>query len=333
MKLHLIYFTNDGEILGNRLKTAVKFHEITLFRGFGTEKTPLRTFCEEGFHHADGLIFISATGIAVRGIAPFVASKMTDPAVLVLDESGNFVISLLSGHFGQANQLTQELSHILCNIPVITTATDQKNIFAVDSYAKKMGYHLLHPEGIKVFSGRLLRGEIVKVYSPFFPVILEKNMELTTSMEECHLAIGNHSCEKLTLIPPSYSLGIGCKRDTNPEKLKDFITNQLNILQISTLEIQSMGSIDLKAEEPAILTLSEKWKLPFHTFSAKTLQNISGDFTTSNFVLETVGTDNVCERSAIACGGEVLVLRKISLDGMTLAIAKKEIIISFQEET
>lgn len=325
MRLHCIYFTNDGRDIAVFLKNQVISHDISLFCGFGEEKTPLSRFCQEGFENAEGLIFISATGIAVRGIAPFIQSKVKDPAVLVVDDQKNFVISLLSGHFGQANQLTLELSFVLDNIPVITTATDNKKIFAIDTYAKEEGFSLIHPEGIKVFSGRLLRGEKVKVFSEFPSIILGNNMEITTNIRDCHVAFSRTPQDVLTLIPQEYYIGIGCKRGTEAEKLEIFVKNWLKKLDISQSQIKGIGSVDLKKEEEALVLLAEKMAKTFVTFSSEDLQKIPGEFTASDFVLQTTGTDNVCERSVIACGAEEIVQKKVSEDGMTFALGKKSV--------
>lgn len=90
------------------------------------------------FETDDAIIFVGACGIAVRSIAPYVASKKSDPAVLVIDECGKFVISLLSGHLGGANELTLEVAELLGAVPVVTTATDLHHRFAVDVFAKRI---------------------------------------------------------------------------------------------------------------------------------------------------------------------------------------------------
>lgn len=119
------------------------------------------------FETADAIIFIGACGIAVRSIAPFVASKKTDPAVLVIDECGRFVISLLSGHLGGANELTDETAKILGAIPVITTATDLHHLFAVDVFAKKNNCAIRSMKAAKEVSAALLAGEPVGFYSDY----------------------------------------------------------------------------------------------------------------------------------------------------------------------
>lgn len=113
------------------------------------------------------MIFIGACGIAVRSIAPFVASKKTDPAVLVVDECSRFVISLLSGHLGGANELAGTAAKILDAMPVVTTATDLHQCFAVDVFAKKNDCGILNMKGAKEVSAALLAGEKAGFFSDF----------------------------------------------------------------------------------------------------------------------------------------------------------------------
>ncbi len=115
----------------------------------------------------DGVIFIGACGIAVRSIAPYIVGKKTDPAVLVVDECGNFVISLLSGHLGGANELAFRCAGYLGATPVVTTATDLHSRFAVDVFAKKNGCAIFHMKAAKEASAALLAGEKIGFYSEF----------------------------------------------------------------------------------------------------------------------------------------------------------------------
>lgn len=143
MDISIICFSLTG------FQTALKLQEGLNAQGYHTELYKKSKYLEdsvtestgnwtaEHFQKDDGMIFVGACGIAVRSIAPQVASKKSDPAVLVVDECGQFVISLLSGHLGGANALTLETAEILEAQPIVTTATDLHKRFAVDVFAKK----------------------------------------------------------------------------------------------------------------------------------------------------------------------------------------------------
>ena len=114
---------------------------------------------------ADAIIFVGATGIAVRAIAPFICGKSVDPAVLVIDEAGRYVISLLSGHLGGANALARTAASLIEAEPIITTATDAESAFAVDTFAKENGFLLTDLRKAKEVSAKVLRGEKLRIYS------------------------------------------------------------------------------------------------------------------------------------------------------------------------
>lgn len=113
----------------------------------------------------DAIIFVGATGIAVRAIAPFICGKSVDPAVLVIDEAGRYVISLLSGHLGGANALARTAASLIDAEPIITTATDAESAFAVDTFAKENGFLLTDLQKAKEVSAKVLRGEKLRIYS------------------------------------------------------------------------------------------------------------------------------------------------------------------------
>ncbi|MCD8103535.1 MAG: cobalamin biosynthesis protein [Lachnospiraceae bacterium] len=158
-KLGIASFTARGKSVADKLAGAFEGeYEITRY------EAGLRAWCASLFASgADGIIFVGACGIAVRSIAPFLKSKMTDPAVLVIDEAGQFVISLLSGHIGGANRLAILAAQILGATPVITTATDVNGKFAVDVFAKDNGLRIGSMKAAKEISAAILRGEKVGV--------------------------------------------------------------------------------------------------------------------------------------------------------------------------
>ncbi len=114
-------------------------------------------------HGCDGIVFVGACGIAVRAIAPYVTSKMHDPAVVCVDEAGKWAISLLSGHVGGANDLARRIARIVGATPVVTTATDVRGALAIDEWAARQGLVIANPQLIKHVSGALLEGGYVGV--------------------------------------------------------------------------------------------------------------------------------------------------------------------------
>ena len=137
MKIAIASFTRNGCVWNQKLCAALKKHSC---EGYALEKygkevgipaiaPSLPAWTERMFQKMDAILFIGACGIAVRSIAPYVKSKKTDPAVLCMDEQGKFVISLLSGHIGGANELTEEVAAVTGAVPVITTATDVNHKF------------------------------------------------------------------------------------------------------------------------------------------------------------------------------------------------------------
>ena len=147
----------------------------------------------EQFMNCDRILFICAVAIAVRTLAPYIKSKVTDPAVLVADEQGRFLISLLSGHLGGANEWCSQLSCIIGTLPVITTATDARGVFAVDMFAKENNMRILNPVMIQDISGRVLNGEPVgiagdKAYKKLLEKTVKKwNGQLTMFGEEAYV--------------------------------------------------------------------------------------------------------------------------------------------------
>ena len=155
-------FTAKGEALARRLAEALP-GSVSRCGGDVT----LKGWTAEHFAQDEALIFVGAVGIAVRAIAPHCRSKAADPAVVVVDEGGNFAVPLLSGHLGGANALARALAKACGAVPVITTATDVNGLFAVDLWAKAQNCAVLEPERIKRVSGALLAGQTVRYWSPW----------------------------------------------------------------------------------------------------------------------------------------------------------------------
>lgn len=306
----------------------------------------LRDWTGRRFAESDAIIFIGACGIAVRSIAPFVSSKKTDPAIVVIDEQGKFAISLLSGHIGGANELTEEISNLLHATPVITTATDINNKFAVDVFAKTNGCYISDMTMAKEISAALVNGNSVGFASDF-PWVGEIPKELqlldeedeTKEKPEMGIYVTNSYMKHpfvhtLYLVPKIITLGVGCKKYTPAETVEKVVRKACDELLIPSVSMELVTSIDLKKEEQGILEYCKERNLPFETYSAEQLKEVEGSFAESKFVEETTGVDNVCERSAILGSskhGEKsnLILRKYAEDGVTAALARRKWSVQF----
>ena len=342
MTIWLISYTARGRALAARVAEFLKgaghycrTFALPKFCGDGDEPLTLspEDWAGAGFAAADALIFCCASGIAVRAIAPHVRDKRRDPAVLVLDEGGTFVIPLLSGHLGGANALALDLANQLHATPVLTTATDVNGLFAVDVFAKGNGLFIEDMGLAKAVSAALLAGERVGFCSDL-PVEGALPMGLTTGDAELGVLVSAEDKQPfprtLRLTPRRYAVGLGCRRGKSAEELEGFLRENLQTCGVGLHELRALSSIDLKKDEPGLVALSQKLGLPFLTYSAEELKAAPGDFTPSAFVQEVTGVDSVCERAAVLASGGMLVVQKVAKDGMTFALAKKEEAIRFE---
>lgn len=330
MKLELIAFTQRGMALAQRLAEALSGcgHQAACTRdGLKAEE-----WAGRAFSRSDGLIFVGAAGIAVRAIAPHLLHKSTDPAVVVLDEGGQFVIPILSGHLGGANDLAREIAALINATPVITTATDVNGVFAVDQWARRQGLIVCNPEGILSISSRLLAGETVGFFSPW-PIAGEVPRGLClVSREEAQVVLDLHRPERdaLWLCPKGLRVGMGCRRGTPVSVLRTLLEEILTEKDIPRKAVSALCTIGLKKDEPGLQELARELGVPLTTYSAQELAQVPGDFTPSPFVEQITGVDNVCERAALASGGTLL-RKKTAKDGVTVALAMEELHLTWKE--
>lgn len=332
--------TPKGITIGIILKKALQDSNLYIPKkasdGFGDEKGIL-TFdslaleIEKKFNHYSGHVFIFSTGIAVRLIAPLLKSKIVDPAVVVVDDNGNHVISLISGHIGGANALAKKIADIINAKPVITTATDANDLPAIDLIAVEKGLFIETPENIKRINMAFLKGKPVCLYDPlgFIEAELQGIPQIKCAPDDkeiekifCSHEIKSVSRETMILRPPVLSVGIGCNRGTGVEEIYDFLTHVFKESNLSMHSINRFSSIDLKANEKGLLSLSEKMKLPMDFYTRDKLNSVKSIETPSEMVEKHVGVKNVCEASAIlsAGNGNLIVIKKKNKD-VTIAVA------------
>ncbi len=341
MKIALLSVTEQGRILSQKIANQLTEHEVQRFCYYRhTDETAvsfqnIAKQTEILFPEFGALIFICACGIAVRSIAPYLKSKASDPAVLVLDDNGKFVISLLSGHLGGANALTEIIAEKLHAVPVITTATDTGKLFSPDSFASANDLIITDLSAAKEIASAVLTGEKIGFYSDYAyqnkPGILAENQNCRTGI--CITANPEQELFPVTLllIPRNLVLGIGCRKGTSAGQISETVRKALDFAQIPENRICAVSSIDLKKTEPGLLEFCQNRKLPFFTYSAEILDSAKGEFTASDFVKHITGIDNICERSAVIHSHGKLILRKFAENGVTVALAECPVMLDFHK--
>ena len=347
MKASILSFSLRGALLG---KNIAKFLESV---GYETEMWTMEKYSEESkvrayaidykettkeaFQTSSCLVYVGATGIAVRAIAPHLVSKKDDPAILNVDEKGNFVIPLCSGHIGGANELARALAASIGAIPCVTTATDVNGLFAVDEWAARNNMVIDGLFEAKEFASSLVAGkEVGAVIDDGFVVEGQLPKLVVNSIEpEVGMCITIDKSKTpfkttLRLMPRVLHLGIGCKRNTPLERIEELVLPKLAELNIDLRTVAGVASVDLKKDEQGLLEFARKNNWPITFYTSDELNELEGEFTPSAFVKSIVGVSNVCERSAVKdAGHHNLLLKKTSKNGVTLAIAIEELSLDF----
>ena len=345
MKLAVAAFTETGVKLGKKIASEFSTQgdsctvsaSSSIAAACGVDDIgDLSRWTKQAFSNAEGLIFVGASGIAVRAIAPYLKDKFTDPAVVSVDELGQFSVSLLSGHIGGANKLADKVARAVGGIAVISTATDVQGCFSVDSWAIQQGLSIEDRIAAKKISAALLSGKPVYLRSDF-PIEgnLPKGISWADSGELGIFITAREDIKPfdktLLLHPKNAILGIGCRRGMSAQSISEAVFDALKVAGISALSLKCAATIDLKADEQGLIEFCVSQCIPMHTYSADELLNTKGEFTPSAFVSSVTGVDNICERAAVCAGGE-LITKKQARNGVTTAIAQTSVSISFSEE-
>lgn len=310
-----------GTTLAEALRDRGDDADVTRCGGDGPR---VGAWAEENFHHCDALVFVGSAGIAVRAIAPFVADKTRDPAVLAVDEMATFAVSLLSGHIGGANALARRIAAITGAAPVITTATDVSGVFAVDTWAAENDLAIANPKLIKSVSARALAGETIQYWSAF-PVAGGLPRGWEPYPERCDVRIDVTPPAEdgaLVLLPRVLVLGIGCRENTGAETISSAFKTLCGGHNLDPRAFAKVCSVDLKKDEPGLMRFCQDARLPLVTYSAETLASVRVEFASSDFVRQTTGVDNVCERSAVLGSGGCLRVCRTVLEGVAMAVGE-----------
>lgn len=360
MELAVVSFTPGGKEQAERIKELlVQSGEEHVWKVTHAHKPrPLQEWCRESFGKSDALLFIGAMGIAVRTIAPFLQDKTKDPAVLVMDERAEHVISVLSGHIGGANELACFLAERLGAEPVITTASDVNHKIAIDVFAKKNHLVISDMRRAKEAAAAIVEGRPVS-FRCEGNIKGQIPQELSTDPKEAAFQIAvtpytNLTGAVLQLIPKAFVLGIGCKKGKTMEEIEHRVLEECEKHHISIQSIQTAATIDLKQEEQGLLAFCEKYEIPITFYTAEELREVPGVYQSSGFVQNVTGVDNVCERAAIRkvweelCGKDEgkktmenvpcvwtpkpgrMVIEKSGKEGVTIALAERDWSVEFE---
>lgn len=305
---------------------------------------PIKGLTAEIWPQYEALVYIVSLGAVVRTIAPFLKDKHEDPAIIVVDDKAQFVISVLSGHVGGANQLTQDIADRLAATAIITTASDVGRTIAVDILGREWGWTTEGEAFITPVSAAVVNEEPVAFVQEtgeknwwLRETPLPKNIELTT-LAALEKNPGRFSAllfvtDRIMETPPiqktvfyrpkSLVLGIGCDRGTSLERIEVFVFAQLEKAFLSFKSVRTIATAEAKRDEPGLNAFCEKYGFKLVCYASETLKTIQAP-NPSAMVLKHVGTPGVSEPAAMLSSGGTLIVPKQKTQGVTLAVARIE---------
>jgi cobalt-precorrin 5A hydrolase len=342
-KWAIVTLSQDGMVLAKRLAAHLDDRECHIYtkEKYANETTKIiaadiATFMGSIIGDYQIICCIMATGIVVRAIAPHLEHKSSDPGILVMDTKGDYVVSLLSGHLGGANDAARLVAKRLGAQAVITTGTDVKGTMAVDVLAQKINCTIDNFTDAKDVTALILNGEPIAFYnqenSDLDTVILPKNIETVADLTEINKYAGiiittldtqkeDLPIPNVKLVPKKLVLGVGCRRDTPGERIIQAIQETLAALNLNEKGIKSLATIGLKADEPGIIEASTFFKAKKIIVPNEMVQMVQSRFEASDFVFKTTGLYAVSEPCGfVASGFGKCLLEKQKLGGITLSV-------------
>lgn len=337
----LFCLTPGGVALAKRL-TAVQpmtclTREALVEEGFSAFDGSFAQSVQQAFSRYSALIFIGATGIAVRVLAPLLVDKFHDPAVVVIDERGQHVISLLSGHIGGANTLARHLASILGVDPVITTATDVNEVAALDTLAgqlnarmhdfrtavKTVNQMLVSQQRVGLWWDESLADEVSRCDRRGF--IAVTCLDALPELDALVCITLRDTLPELPLphwklVPRRIVAGIGCRRDTPCALISQLLSRQFAAQRLDPLALKAIGSIVVKQHEPGLIELASAADVPFEIFSVAALCEHQHRFPASQFVKQTVGVGSVSGPAAWLMSDGHLIGETLREQGVTITL-------------
>lgn len=306
-------------------------------------------FVKENYSKLDAIVAVMATGITIRAVAPYLESKLTDPAVIGVDAAGKFVISLLSGHYGGANELTRIIAKGTGATAVITTASDSLGKQSVDELAKILHLTIENPQSLAPVNAAIVNGDsvvVVLVGDVRVPTDVINGFEVkrANTGEEAVEIVNTYDAGAVVTREPlriehfgkpftilrarRIVVGLGCRKDSHCDPLVEAVNSALKTAGLPAGRVDRFATVDIKRDSTAMLDAAKLFGVPLDFLSVDALRSLnhpdlSAD---SKMVQEKIGVGGVCERAALITAGKnsKLLLKKTKQNGTTVAIAEGE---------
>ena len=345
-KISVLAITKNGINIGYDLKRKFPEYDIFAPEKFSDNNMEIIWYSEstsekivELFKNSDALICLFSLGAVIRLIAPHLKDKKTDPAVIVIDDKKNFVISVLSGHIGGANELTQEIANKLNATPVVTTAADVNKTIAVDLVGREFGWQIDDDSTVTKISAHMVNEESIGVFQevgnkkwykqlPKNVTIYENLEDLKKSNSKAYLIISDKiidsklSENSVIYCPPSLVIGVGLHWDTTKEKIMEGINQCLEKFKLNSKSIAKLVSIKKPQDVQGLIDVGKELNVPIEYVNREDLAEITTP-NPSETVKAFEGTSSVSEAAAIKVSkGELIVEKQKFPPDLTIAIAR-----------
>ncbi|HUY87855.1 MAG TPA: cobalamin biosynthesis protein [Pirellulales bacterium] len=339
MKTAVIAITKHGAALARRLEgdryISAKFRNDEAAHYF---EKPIKELTAEIWPQYEALVYVVSLGAVVRTIAPFLKDKHVDPAVIVVDDKANFAISVLSGHVGGANELTERIAGRLGAQAVITTASDVGKTIPVDILGRELGWTTDLERNITKVSAAVVNEEPIAFVQETGEtnwwrretpppkniqfVTLDEARRFNTALIVTDRLVDDEFQAKAVIYrPKSLVLGMGCDRGVSCEEVERFVFSTLEQHRLSFKSVRNLATVDLKQDEPALVEFCGKHKLDMTCYPSERLKQVRAP-NPSATVEKYVGTPGVCEPAAILSSAGELIVPKQKAPMLTLAVAR-----------
>jgi len=347
-KVAILAITKNGIEIGRKIKSMFEDWNLYVPEKFRTEESGTDWFSESPaekigglFRDSEALVCLFSLGAVIRLVSPHLRDKKTDPAVIVIDDRANFVISVLSGHLGGANRLAAEIAERLGSTPVITTAADVNRTIAVDLVGRELGWSIEDDSTVTATSAHMVNNEKIGVYQnagggdwrrgglPKNVTVFEDFEEMKSSGSKACLIISDEkidpdvAAKSVVYRPKSLIVGIGLHRDTSKDDIRRGIQETFERYGLSVKSIAGLASIKKPQDVEGLIQVGNEMNVPVRYVDREELAAVSAP-NPSDTVRALEGTASVSEAADLLVSGGRLVVEKQKFPpNLTIAVARK----------